>query len=391
MTNHIDINTVVSNLNSGQCFRLTASSGVPVTTTDQTAVTTLYVTPSLGNQVCLNNGGAWTPTLFTEMSVSVPSSQFRIYDLFGYYNSGALGIDTPLAWDSGGQQTFSITAATAANPCVVTIGTHSLTVGTQLGIAGIVGTLGTTAANGLNGKIATITAVTSTTITLGGFNTTSLTYSSGGTVFVIPSARTTGLTIASGWLTKTSDSTRLYLGSFMTTSTSGQTEASQYQQLIFNFYQQADALMQTNDTASTYLMLGGGLSGSYVLLYPRDNNTANGVGRNVFLCGYQQSPLTGLSYAATDDSDQNYYMAIGLNQMCSSTTPAPDACFPIAYNNTATGSFQYTLRPYLGCNYIQQLEGCYQGSGYQYWGSTGLNAIVRGIGAPATSQIQIQM
>ena len=68
--------------------RLTLSSGVPVTTTDQTAKTTVYVTPYNGNNVMLYTGSSWTMHILTELSVSVPGTTDTPFDIFLDFNGG---------------------------------------------------------------------------------------------------------------------------------------------------------------------------------------------------------------------------------------------------------------------------------------------------------------
>lgn len=80
-------------------FRLTLTSGVPVTTTDVTAATTLYVTPYKGNEMALYNGSAWR--LLSSSELTIPLSGLtsgKPYDIFAHIVSNAIAIDTPLVW-----------------------------------------------------------------------------------------------------------------------------------------------------------------------------------------------------------------------------------------------------------------------------------------------------
>lgn len=77
--------------------RLTLSTGVPVTTSDVTAATTLYFTPFGGNLVALYNGTKWVLHTFTERSISIPASTNTNYDVFLYNNSGTLTLEL-IAW-----------------------------------------------------------------------------------------------------------------------------------------------------------------------------------------------------------------------------------------------------------------------------------------------------
>lgn len=74
--------------------RLTLESGVPISTTDQAAKTTLYFTPYNGNQIALYNGSNWAIYTLTEKSLNI--SEFTAstpYDIFIYDNSGTLTLE----------------------------------------------------------------------------------------------------------------------------------------------------------------------------------------------------------------------------------------------------------------------------------------------------------
>jgi len=78
--------------------RITASSGVPITSTDVAAVGTIYVTPYSGNIIPLYDSSNWVPTPFAETSLSLSGfAANTVFDLWGRISSGALAIDTT-AW-----------------------------------------------------------------------------------------------------------------------------------------------------------------------------------------------------------------------------------------------------------------------------------------------------
>lgn len=83
----------------GLCeFRMTLTSGLPVTAADVTAATTMYVTPCQGNRIALYNGSTgWVIRSSAEMSIAVPASTSQMYDLFCYDNSGTPTLEA-LAW-----------------------------------------------------------------------------------------------------------------------------------------------------------------------------------------------------------------------------------------------------------------------------------------------------
>jgi hypothetical protein len=81
------------------CYgRLTLESGVPISTTNQTAKTTLYFTPYNGNSVSLYDGSEWDLFSFSELSLSLSGYTANTnYDIFIYNNSGTLTLEST-AW-----------------------------------------------------------------------------------------------------------------------------------------------------------------------------------------------------------------------------------------------------------------------------------------------------
>lgn len=80
------------------CGRLTLTSGLPVTTADVTAATTLYYTPAGScNSVALYDGTAWSLAAFAQVSIAVPATTSQMYDVFGYDNAGVFALELT-AW-----------------------------------------------------------------------------------------------------------------------------------------------------------------------------------------------------------------------------------------------------------------------------------------------------
>ena len=78
--------------------RLTLETGVAISTTDQTAKTTLYFTPYKGNQIALYSGSAWGIHDLTERSLSLSGyTADTNFDIFIYDNSGTLTLES-VAW-----------------------------------------------------------------------------------------------------------------------------------------------------------------------------------------------------------------------------------------------------------------------------------------------------
>lgn len=79
---------------------LTPTSGTPVIAADVIANTTLVYTPYVGNLVPIYTGTGFTPTVFSELTLTLTSSQAAstIYDVFVFNNSGVLTLVTGPAW-----------------------------------------------------------------------------------------------------------------------------------------------------------------------------------------------------------------------------------------------------------------------------------------------------
>ncbi len=74
---------VNSSGNNGACDgRLTLTTGVPVTSADVLAATTVFFTPYFGNRVATYNGTNWSVNAFTQVSVAVPSTTVTPFDVF---------------------------------------------------------------------------------------------------------------------------------------------------------------------------------------------------------------------------------------------------------------------------------------------------------------------
>lgn len=79
--------------------RLTTESGVPVSTSDRTAQSTIYWTPLNGNRISLYNGAAWVIVSFSELSLALSGlTSGKNYDVFIDYNAGTPQIVLGSAW-----------------------------------------------------------------------------------------------------------------------------------------------------------------------------------------------------------------------------------------------------------------------------------------------------
>lgn len=72
-----------------QDFRLTLTTGVPVTTSDVTAAGTIYCTPYKGNAIALYDGTNWNVRTSAEFSLALSGlTSGKPYDIFCYDNAG---------------------------------------------------------------------------------------------------------------------------------------------------------------------------------------------------------------------------------------------------------------------------------------------------------------
>ena len=117
--------------------RLTLESGVPVSTSNQAAKTTLYFTPFMGNLIGLYNGtDTWTVYAFTEKSLDISGyTANKNYDIWMYDNAGTPALDSTI-WTN---DTTRATALTTQDGIYVKTGA---TTRRYLGTIRITGTTG---------------------------------------------------------------------------------------------------------------------------------------------------------------------------------------------------------------------------------------------------------
>jgi hypothetical protein len=88
----------VSSFNDLCNVRLTLTSGAPVTASDVTAATVVYVSPYRGNRCATYDGSAWNITTFTELSISLGADAANTnYDVFFYVSSSVATVER-VAW-----------------------------------------------------------------------------------------------------------------------------------------------------------------------------------------------------------------------------------------------------------------------------------------------------
>ncbi|HLZ10387.1 MAG TPA: hypothetical protein VKT80_17495, partial [Chloroflexota bacterium] len=92
-------------------FRLTLTTGVPVTTSDVTAATTIYLTPITGNRFTTFDASG-NPTILSsaEISIAVPATTNTMYDVWAFNNGGTLTLEL-LAWSSDTARATGLTTS----------------------------------------------------------------------------------------------------------------------------------------------------------------------------------------------------------------------------------------------------------------------------------------
>lgn len=243
------------------CGRLTLATGTPITTADQTAKTTVYLTPFRGDQIALYDGAStWNLRTLSEISVAVPSTTDTPFDVFCYDNAGTPTLET--------------------------------------------------------------------------------------TDWTNDTTRATALTTQNGILVKSGATTRRYIGTGRTTGSSGQTEDSAANRLIWNYYNRVPRRLFITDATANWTY-------NTATWRAWNNSTAN---RVAFIMGYAEDTVQ-LTF-----SDQVYNSAtavgwIGIN--LDATTGTPNCDFVgdgLNAVGAATQVAMYNNYPGLGYHYLQLME-----------------------------------
>lgn len=233
---------------AGISGRLTLTTGVPVTTSDVTAAGTVYWAPYNGDQVTLWDGANWSAYTLTELSISLASGYvgFAPYDVFAYVSGGGPAVET-LGWLN------ATVTMTIASPAVVTWNSHGMSNFAPISFS-TSGALPTgvsantqywifnQAANTFNIATSLANAIAGTAINTSGSQ-------SGTHTGYQARARGTAVTLQDGRYCKSGDKTRLYVGSFFTTSATT-TEDSAAKRYLFNQYTRAYRFLK-NATETT--------------------------------------------------------------------------------------------------------------------------------------------
>jgi hypothetical protein len=204
--------------NPGTCdLRLSLESGVAVSTTDQTAKTSIYVVPYNGNKISLYDGYNWNERTVTATLIALGTLvNAQMYDVFSYDSSAAPAYEVA-EWSNA---TATITIAT---PGVVTWASHGLNTYDTV-VFTTSGALPTGVTANTEYFVVKIDANTfrlSTTYenALAGTYIATSGSQSGTHTAHSPANRQTATAFQDGVEVKSGDATRRLIGSFFTTST----------------------------------------------------------------------------------------------------------------------------------------------------------------------------
>jgi len=217
--------------------RLTTESGVPVSTSDRTAQSTLYYTPYVHNIINLWDGSQWKPITFSEDTLALGTlTADRCHNVFAFLNAGALDLEI-YQWP---QSTVTISNA---SPGVVTWSSHGLTDGDMVSLS-TTGTLPTGLSPNVTYYVVNAATGFSLAATIGGsaINTSS---AGSGTHTAVAQR----VTLQDGRYCKSGDKTRLLLGSFYSAAATT-TEDSRGACYIWNAYNQRPRELRKVDTGS---------------------------------------------------------------------------------------------------------------------------------------------
>jgi len=80
-------------------LRLTLTSNTPVTTSDVTGATTIYLTPYKHGRIALYDGVDWSTRTSSEVSLALGTLTSNIqYDVFAYWNGSAVRLELSSSW-----------------------------------------------------------------------------------------------------------------------------------------------------------------------------------------------------------------------------------------------------------------------------------------------------
>lgn len=338
--------------------RLTLETGVPVSTTDQTGKSNVYLTPYKGTSMSLFNGTSWIYYVVPEIALILSGlTSGKNYDIFAFASSA-----TPSATDTG-TDIVTFASATGWNT-----GARVIPASTGGGLTG-----GTTyfwnAASGTTGSFHTtladaLTAASKVNLTANitqSLTTVSLELSAAWTT---DTARADALTTQDGVYVKSGATTRRHVGTLRTTAATT-TEDSAAKRFLWSAYNQVRRHMRVIDTTDSW---------AYTTATWRQ---ANGSAANqlAFVIGYQQSLTASIAVSTNNGNGPNRAISVGED---STTTPSTIKAFTsgvtseplyVPYNNMLSA----------GYHFLAWLEYSGVGGTTTWYGDAGVTFVQSGI------------
>lgn len=266
--------------------RLTLESGVPLSTTDQTAKTILYFTPYKGNQIALYDSSSWKIQSFSEISLSISGfASDTNYDVFIYDNSGTLTLEES-AWTDD-------------------------------------------------------------------------------------TTRSTNIVLQDGVYVKSGSTTKRYLGTIRTTSTTGQCEDSTANRFVWNMYNRKEKQIRKYITANwtystnAWRVFNNQSSSTYAI------NVVSGLGDDLLKI------KAGALYASSSTASTVYFISIAEDSTLNITSSANNGTERTLTTSVSQVQLVSTLEHFvpIGYHYYYPIErtqsgvpGIYGSSGGSYWG-----------------------
>lgn len=218
--------------------RLTLESGVPVSSTDQTAKTRVFLTPYNGNRIMLNVDSAWNRNILTEIYVDLTHVQT------GTTTNGSAVI-------TGLSDTYGMAVGDEVSGTGIPAGAKILTIDSPTQI--------TMTANATADGSVTVTIKQPASLPCDIFaQKVGANIKLRRVLWTSALVRATALTTTDGIPTLTGDPTMRYIGVVATTATAGETEDSLLNRLVGNYYNRVPRRMFTcpgyvdNGSVTTY-------------------------------------------------------------------------------------------------------------------------------------------
>lgn len=307
--------------------RLTTESGVPVSTSDRLAQSTIYYTPFLSDRLGLYDGSGWWLLPYAEFGLALSGLSIGgIYDVFAFATAAVpsstdTGTDTLTFGSAQGWATGSVVTCDATG--------GGLTAGTYYfyrAATATTGTLHATLADAF-ANTSKVNLTASITATLTGV---SLELSA---AWASSSSRTDAITTLNGALVKSANTTRRLLGtvrSLTATTTEdsrgGTTSQTGGRRFVWNLYNQVHRPLAVIDTTNSW---------SYTSATVRQANAAGG-NMVEFVCG--QPTAAGATLAVGVAVSSNSLRAAHVGVGVDSTTAFSGLRAP-ALNASASNNF----------------------------------------------------